>query len=173
MTAIAGIESEGRVLLGADSAVSWGDTIIACKNPKVWSHGGVVLGVAGDARACDVVRYHMTVPPFDGICPSAWAARELAAAFRAAVKSTATSETSCDMIVGVGGKLVGIDQDGGVIRFPDGYGAIGAGGPLALGALYATETAMRLSPRQRIVTALEAAALYCPSVRGPWVFAPD
>lgn len=173
MTAIVGIETDGRVLLGADSAVTWGDTLVTCKQPKVWTIGDIVIGVAGDSRACDVVRYYLIkMKQFDGIDAAAWAARELASAFKAAMKEVGQSDNSCDMILGVGTKLLGIDENGGVVAFSERYGAIGAGSPYALGSLYATDTSMTLSPRNRMVTALEAAALYCPSVRGPWVFAP-
>lgn len=174
MTAIVGVQHHGQVILGGDSAVSYGDLSVVCRQPKVWvAAPGVLVGVAGDARACDVVRYCLQAPPFDGIDAAAWAARKLAERFREAVKAAHATDSNCDMLLAVGGTLLLLDSDGGVVRPAGGYAAIGSGGTVAMGALHALSAMLRLSPRQRVVAALEAAEAHCASVRRPWVVVPE
>lgn len=174
MTAIVAIAHRGEVILGGDSAVGYGDALITCRQPKVWTAApGVLVGVAGDARACDVVRYRLKVPPFDGVDVAAWAARELADEFASAVKASRSTDSSCDMLLGIGGEVIVIDGDGGIVRPAGGYAAIGSGGPVALGALHATIGMLQLGPRDRVLRALEAAEAHCSSVRRPFVLVPE
>lgn len=170
MTVLAGVVHDGRCYLAADSAVSSGqDSITTCGTPKVWLAGDVVLGVAGDLVARDIVRYHVEVPPFDGGDAHAYVARELVPAVRAALRGAQAADSDHELLVGVCGQLMHVDSAGGATRWACGYGAAGSGADLALGALHATAG---LAPLDRLRAALEAAAQHNSSVRPPWVYVP-
>ena len=72
-------------------------------------------------------------------------------------------------LVGVQGRLFCIERDYQVEEAKIGYHAVGNGGKIALGSLYATQS-MELSPRRRLETALEAAAYHSSDTRAPFLF---
>lgn len=70
-----------------------------------------------------------------------------------------------DFLIGVRGGIYHVASDYQVGRSAHGYAAIGCGGQIARGALYASASA---PPRKRVRLALEAAARHCMGVVGPW-----
>lgn len=165
LTCIAGVVHRGRVHLLGDSAVTMGDDERAASAvPKVRRTGGYCYGVAGDGRACDVaVRW--ALPTWDGSEPRGWVVDVLAPVVRQRLHDCDEGKAVLDLLVGVGGSLVWIDSSLAAVVLPWGYGAIGAGASVALGALYATR---RFRPRARLRAALEASARHCMSVGRPW-----
>lgn len=141
----------------SDTAVSSGDELQLSAVPKVRRIGGYVYGVSGDCRACDVaVRW--SLPRWPGTDPSAWVVDELAPVVRQRLKDCDERSADLEMLLGVGGVLLSLDTSLAVTVWPDGYGAIGAGASVALGALSATR---RWPWRQRLGEALRAAERHC------------
>lgn len=173
MTCLVGVVYRGRCILAADSAVSSGsDSITTCSTPKVWQHGPVTLGVAGDLVARDAVRFRVMPPPWDGISAHAYVALVLAPEIRSALKAAGAADADVEMLVGIGGHILHLDSSCGATSWACGYGAAGSGADVALGALHATRDSEFLSPRERLTAALDAAAAHNSSVRAPWVFVP-
>lgn len=162
MTCIAAIEYRYRVHMAGDSAVSWGDSTYSTAAPKVVKRGGVVLGAAGDAKACDLA-VRADWPRYDGEEPSGWVSTVL----WPVLALCARRSSELELIVGVGGHLYLLDGSGAVMRPRHGYAAVGSGQDAAMGALYALHTGQ---PRRRLRTALEAAAAARSDVAPPWRF---
>lgn len=78
------------------------------------------------------------------------------------------AESTGQFLVGYKSKLYTFDTDMQVARIADGFASVGAGGTIALGSLYATR--MMKDPIARLRNALEAAAHFSASVRGPFSF---
>lgn len=169
MTCIVGVQHEGQVWLGGDSFVYYDESCVISKVPKVWSAGGMVFGGAGDGAA-DNALFTWQPPRWPGKGnPLSWARRILCPSLEEAL-GTLRKWPEVDMLMGIGGMLLTVDSDLFLAQPADGYTAIGAGREPALGVLYGTDdTAFALvSPRPRIVKALEAAERFTTKVRRPW-----
>ncbi len=164
MTAVAGIAHRGRVWLLADTSVSDGEALSNSALPKVRRVGGYVYGVSGDCRACDVaVRW--ALPRWDGEPPREWVVDALAPVVRQRLRDCGERGAELELLLGVGGVLLSLDSSLAVTVWPDGYGAIGSGAQVALGALFATRSWPGRVSRLRV--AIQAAERHCSaSVRG-------
>lgn len=169
MTCIVGVEHDGAVWMGGDSAVSGGgsgdDTVHVLAHRKVVERGGMLLGLAGHLGACT---YAALVPAPDGfVCGDvrSYVAEVVLPPIRARLKDADLGGEPCDLLVGVGGRLLYACTDGSVHGYACGYGAIGSGSSVALGALYALT---RVAPEERLQLALAAAGTHCASVAPPY-----
>lgn len=180
MTCVVGIEADGVVYMGADTAGSVDDRIVTRADEKVFIHPTkeLIVGFSGSFRVFQVLRY-MFVPPKDPESNNdddgmSYMVVNFIPALRALFtdQGVLEREEGCDMInetllVGRAGKLYMIDSDFQVARFVDRFAAIGEGTQTALGALYATRNSCK-RPEERLRLALEAAAEYNMTVRGPF-----
>lgn len=173
MTCIIGLVHNGRTYLGGDSAASNSYSIITGAEPKVFTLGEFMIGMSGDPRASQLVRYNFTPPDHDPRCEDG---KFICTAFVDALrkclqaggyaKNISGEETQDSfLLLGYRGKLYTIETNYQVIEEAADFTAIGSGAMVARGAMFA---GAKLKPRDRITTALEAAALYVPSVRGPF-----
>jgi ATP-dependent protease HslVU (ClpYQ) peptidase subunit len=176
MTAIVGIAKDGAVHLGGDSAGVSGYIVKVRADAKVFSNGPYVFGFTTSFRMGQLLRWAWTPPEppasdldrfmvttfVDGLreCLKAggWAAKEN------------EREEGGVFLVGVAGRLFRVDADYQVGEAAAGFDAVGSGHELALGALYATART-RLTPRNRLQIALEAAEQFNGDVAGPFTFA--
>jgi ATP-dependent protease HslVU (ClpYQ) peptidase subunit len=162
MTVVAGIAKRGRCWLLADTEARVGDGKMGSAVPKVRRYGGYVYGCAGDGRACDVaVRW--ALPRWDGTDPSEWAIMQLVPVIRQRMKDCEERGADIDWLLGLGGALLFIDSAQGVTVWEHGYGAIGSGGDVALGALAARPD---LPPIRRLKLAVAVAGRHVGSVGG-------
>lgn len=162
MTVVAGVAHRGRCYLLADTGARVGDGIMASAVPKVRRVGGYVYGCAGDGRACDVaVRW--ALPRWDGAEPREWAIAQLVPAIRQRLRDSDERHADLEWLIGLGGVLLYCDSAQGVTEWTHGYGAIGSGGDVALGALAATP---RLAPARRLRLAVCVAGRHVGSVGG-------
>jgi hypothetical protein len=179
MSNVIGIQHDGIVTIGGDSAIGGGPslrdaTIYKDGPPKVWKQGPYLVGGCGVIRALQAVRYLLDFPDPSGVddlmpflignlIPPL---REvlLKADIRGAEPGAPMGTGS--LLLGIHGELWEISADLGVFdRSP--YTAIGSGYRQAEGALH---TLMKLGvtgPRA-VEMALEATASTCPTVVGPW-----
>ena len=61
MTAIVGIVHNGRVWLGADTAVTAGDFVVG-ETVKVWEQGEFVFAFTGSVREQQIVQHRVVLP---------------------------------------------------------------------------------------------------------------
>ena len=174
MTVIVGIAHKKKVWMGADSAAtnSWGELSIISQ-PKIFTRGIIIFGVAGSARASNLLMYRFQPPEPQTNDVDEYMATDFIDTMRECFKQGGVAQEDnnvesvyAQILVGLMGNLYSIDGDFQVCKNAYGYDAIGTGGMIALGSLYSTK---KRSPQARIQVALEAAQEYMASVRGPFV----
>lgn len=179
MTCIVGLEHEGSVYIGGDSAgvEAWSLEICTRADEKVFINetGEFIMGFAGSFRIGQLLRYAL-VPPDQ---PSkkddmAYMVTDFIDAVRAMQRDKGTmkkenelEEHDAAFLVGYNGKLYVIESDFQVGRPIEDYAAVGCGAQIALGAMYATRGS-QLTPEERITLALQAATEYSAGVRPPF-----
>lgn len=175
MTCIVGVETEKGVLIGGDSAGTggWSQTIRA--DEKVWRAGEFVYGFTSSFRMGQLLRYNLNLPrrPEKSIGQDArdkWMTTEFIDAVRTTLKSGGYAkvengvEEGGEFLVGWRGSLYRICSDFQVGRSARGEVAVGSGGEIARGALFASKG----EPRVRVKLALEAASLFNAAVAPPF-----
>jgi ATP-dependent protease HslVU (ClpYQ) peptidase subunit len=167
VTCVVGIASAGQVLLGGDSGVLDDTYRFQGKTLKVRRvRKGLVVGAAGPWRALTVALYGTDWPNDDDRPVFEWALEEVVPAISSAlVRGAVETEDYPEIILGVRGRIVMIDESLGPYEPADRWCAIGNGGPVALGSLAET---VRLQPRTRAKRALEAATRYTHHVFPPY-----
>lgn len=174
MTAIAALAFRGRVFLAGDAAVTDDDGALwILREPKVWvAAPGVLVGHAGNGHAFEALRWAVTWPTLRASTNlETWMHRDLVRALAPAL--AACSDES--IIVAARGQLWTVDisateDQPARLEFnspADPFAAVGTGGAAARAALAALRGG-RLTPRARILRALEIAAAQRSDVRGPF-----
>lgn len=171
MTCIVGVEHNGRVVIGGDSAGVAGWSITVRADTKVFRNGPFIMGFTDSFRMGQLLRYSL-IPPV----PHSWDLdRFMATEFVSAVRdclreggfarNDSGSETGGLFLVGIQGRLYRVDSDFQVGRSVDDYAAVGAGEEFARGSLHGTA---ELPPQERIQLALAAAVHHSTDVRPPF-----
>lgn len=184
MTAIVGLVSNGRVVMGADSlGVDGGLGAMARADQKLFRRGPYLIGFTSSFRMGQLIRYRADLPE-----PYEWEHDMLAfmsTRFVDAVrqclkdygwaKATDAREQGGAFLVGFRGALYDVESDFQVGIRAEGYDAVGSGKAYALGSLHATnEVRKMVGPsvwigHDRVRMALEAAAAFSAGVRGPFL----
>lgn len=173
MTVIAGLVDSGTVLLGGDSAGVGGYSLTVRKDAKTFVNGAYVLGFTTSFRMGQILRHAFTPPAPPGGDIEQFMCTTWIDAVRQALKDggyarlDANQETGGTFLVGVRGRLFEVDSDYQVGEALDQFAAVGCGGDVALGALYAT-VGTGMSGEDRILLALRAAERHSAGVRGPF-----
>lgn len=179
MTCVVGIEYEGGVILGADSAgtAGWSQTIRA--DEKVFTNGPYIMGFTSSFRMGQLLRYKLD-PPRPTATDRKDLDRFIATTFIDSVRETLKAggyakvdnnqEKGGSFLVGVAGRLYMVDGDFQMGRSICGFDAVGCGDDIALGSLHTTAR-YAIPPRERVELALEAAAALSAGVAGPFTFA--
>ena len=181
MTCIVGLEGQGEVIVGGDSAgVTDNDLVVVRADEKVFPllGGEFVLGFTDSFRMGQLLRYSLRMPSREkrdaayGADPDRFMATTFVDAVRACLKKGGFArredyaETGGTFLVGWRERLYEVDDDYQVGRSVTGYTAVGGGAEIAYGALHATAGA---EPDQRVELALEAASAHSATVRPPFV----
>lgn len=172
MTCIAGLIDGGKVYIGGDSAASDEVATIVRQDEKVFHVGPYLIGVCDSFRVAQLLRYSFDPPRFDGgdlfrfmVVGFINGVRKLLADGGVA-KIDSNVEEGGDFLVGFQGRLFHVGSDFQVGESADGYDACGSGTVAALASLYSTG---KLSPKRRLIVALEAAEkLHSGEVRRPF-----
>lgn len=184
MTCIVAMTDGETVHMAADSVASDWNTLYHRSQGKVFRVGELLIGMAGSPRAADLIRYKLELPfrdPRSGPDDDhRYLVTDVASAVKNLIwKSGAEDEDQDTLMAAVGligyrGRLYDMhgDYQVGQNRMP--YGAVGSGGHVALGVLYALHTSSpspALSePRSALEIALAAAEEFTPYVRKPWTY---
>lgn len=173
MTCIVGLVHKGTVYMGGDSAGVGGYSLTVRKDTKVFHNASFLMGFTSSFRMGQLLRYAFSPPDYDSsVSLEKFMATTFIDAVRACLKEGGFASKSSEVeaggyfLVGFQGRLFYIESDYQVGEALDGYDAVGCGSDVALGALYATSA--RVTPRKRILLALQAAERHNAGVRAPF-----
>lgn len=176
MTCIVGIEHEGIVWIGGDSASTAKNFDQSTNiNPKVFFNGPFLLGFAGSWRFGALVRYSFKPPKRKrGVKDLAFLSTDFVDALREVLSSKGSMEKEEDsevetgnpLLIGYNGHLYEMDDYFAVSVPSRGFSAIGSGNNPALGSLYSTRSLT--DQDSRVTEALYASSLFCAAVRPPF-----
>lgn len=174
MTCIIGVEHNGAVILGGDSAVSDGAIVETRREPKVFCVGPYAFGTAGSVRQADILRHSFTPPALPNARLNSFmhttfidALRECFRKHGCLQQKGAVESIEGSVLVGIRGRIYAIDSDLQIGRTRHGYTAIGSGAPVAMGAICAAKR-MEAQAHDIVTSALEASARHCGDVRRPF-----
>lgn len=172
MTCIVGLVEGDTVWIGGDSAGVAGYELTVRSDQKVFRNGPMLFGFTSSFRMGQLLRYRLQVPEHDScVDVDKWMATTFIDAVRTCLrdhgfaKKNQEQESGGTFLVAYRGRLFNIADDYQVGVPLDGFDAVGCGGEVARGALFACS---RLSGRKRIALALQAAERFSAGVRGPF-----
>jgi ATP-dependent protease HslVU (ClpYQ) peptidase subunit len=171
VTCIVGIQNNGEVYIGGDSAGVAGMDISVRSDEKVFRTGPFIMGFTTSFRMGQLLRYAFEPPE----PPERDLDRFMVTTFMDAVRDcmrdggymriSESQEEGGTFLVGVHGTLYAVHGDFQIGRTRDGYDSVGCGDSYALGSLYATKGA---DAKIRVRTALQAAAHHSAGVSAPF-----
>ena len=174
LTVICAISENGKVWMGGDSAGVGGLSLSVRKDPKVFINGDFIIGYTTSFRMGQLLQYSLHPPEMvkgeDGM---AYMVRRFIPAVKDCLKGGGfqSTQNSVDeggvFLVGFHGELYEIQSDYQVSRVVQQYDACGCGYQIALGSLHTTD-GYQLSPKERLMMALNAAEAFSAGVRGPF-----
>ena len=172
MTCIIGLEHEGEVYIGADSAATTGWSIEPVVWPKVFQREAFLIGCTGSLRPAQILQYYLEVRPQHPDEPDEqYIARAFIDAVRTCLKAQGYAtvddnrEKGSTFLVGYNGGAYHIGNDYGIVRSRDGFIATGCGDEYAMGAMAALAD---LDPIDRITQSLMISARFSAAVMGPF-----
>lgn len=177
MTCIVGLQFDGKVYIGGDSAGVAGLSIETRADPKVFKNGPFVMGFTSSFRMGQLLRFGFKPKPkkTKDITDYQYLCTSFVDQVRKTMKSGGMLETEKGIeecgtfIVSYNKKLYYVEDDFQVGIPANGYCAVGCGHDLALGSVF---TALRYgteSPIEIIKDALDAASEYSAGVRAPYL----
>jgi hypothetical protein len=173
MTCITGLVHNGTVYIGGDSAGVGGWSLTVRADSKVFRNGDFLFGFTSSFRMGDILRYSFSPPhrhsdeDIDRYMRTTFIdAVRACLRDKGYARNSSGEETGGQFLVGYAGRLFNVDVDFQVGEALDGFEAVGCGGDIAKGALFAT---LSSPPRERILLALQASERFNSGVRGPFV----
>lgn len=174
MTCIVGLIDKGKVYMGADSAgVAGGYVSHIRADQKVFIEGDFIIGFTTSFRMGQLLQYKLQVPGRpESLDVFKYMVTSFVEAVRKCLRDGGFAEKKDEVekagvfLVGYQGRLFRICSDYQVTENLLPYDAVGSGGEVALGALFANG---HLEPEERLLQALEAAEQFSASVRRPFV----
>lgn len=176
MTCIVGFQNTDAsvVYIGGDSAVTWNDTIDTLGDPKVFWNGDLLMGVSGQARAIQLLRYVFKPPAHEEGDDMTYMVAQVAEAMRSVLKDAGmmklednVEEHGNNIMVAYRGRLYEISSNFHVHVPASGWATIGCGSDIARGAM--DVLADHSDMRACVQRSLEAAARHNAYVREPFV----
>lgn len=174
MTCIVGLVHNGTVWMGTDSAGSDGVTYIVVKNKKVFRSNKMLLGFTSSWRMGQLLQTSLQVPRHQ---PKVDDFTYLTSTFIDVVLECFKDKTFAKVennvveggtfLVGYRGHIYMVQDDFSIVESTLPYIACGSGQAHAQGALHAL-TKTNLSPKVKIIKALEAAAAFNCGVYPPF-----
>jgi len=173
MTCIIGLESNGKVYMGGDSASASGWDISISSVRKVFLNGNFLIGTTGIWRLPQLLQYSLDVrPQEEDESDMQYMVTGFTEAVRKCLKEGGFAKVENEqeegdgiILVGFNGRVYKVYKRFSVCVDNDSFQAIGCGEDFALGNLWATEG---LEPKDRIVKALEAAGHFSGGVCPPY-----
>lgn len=175
MTCVAGLKTDSKVYIGADSLGSNGSNKSVRKDAKVFEVDEFIIGFTDSFRMGQLLQYKLLVP----LQPRSMTDHEyMTTVFIDEVRKvfkdngfTRYYEDSQEcgglFLVAYKGELYRIDSDFQVGIPEEGYAAIGSGGEVASGAIYALLKNTDMEPENIIAQSIFTASEITPFVGGP------
>lgn len=175
MTCIVGLVQDEAVWIGGDSAAVAGHSVTIRNDEKVFSNGELVIGFTSSFRMGQLLRYCLAPPVrLEGITDMIYLVAHLIPAMRQVLRDggelatkDGKDEGGC-FLLGYRGGLYRVDDDFQVGVPASGMAAIGSGGEVALGALWALQDS-GLAPRKKLERVLGITAELNIGVRPPFL----
>lgn len=174
MTVCVGLEHGGRVYLGSDSFIGDERLRQTIDRPKIIAGGkDLAFAFAGGVRLANLVSHALDFRPRKKReSPEEYLIGHVTGKIQKAATSgpgmldePAKGVSASLFLIACGGRLWRLQDDWAILRFAEGYGAIGVGESVALGALAATDGQ---EPRERLNRVLRACEAHCNHVSGPF-----
>jgi len=172
MTCIVGLVSDGKIYMGGDSASVSGWDLIVRADEKVFRNDGFLMGFTSSFRMGQLLRYSFNPPTHpDNMDLMRYMATIFVDSIRQCLKDGGFAkkqnevESGGNFLIGYKGRLFQIENDYQVALSRDKFDAVGCGASYALGSLYSTP---KMTPLQRIKTALQCAENFSAGVRAPF-----
>lgn len=175
MTCIIGLEHEGKVYMGADSASCRDWDIRTLSTHKVFIRKDMIFGCTGSIRTQQIIQYNFIIPPnpHHGINgDKAYLFNDFIPAMRASLVEGGHTkiennreETESVFLLGWNGHIYVIHSNFAVEQIALSYMATGAGENYAMGALAAMKI---INPEKAIMKALEISGKFCNGVCPPY-----
>ncbi len=174
MTCIVGLVENGKVYIGGDSAGVAGLDIVTRTDEKVFKKGNMIFGFTSSFRMGQLLRYSFKIPDHD---PRIDDCEYLCSIFidelmkcfkeKGYAKINNNEVAGGFFLLGYNGNLYKIESDFQVGMAIDKFDACGCGESFALGALKANQK-NKITPKERIIKALEVAEYFSAGVRSPF-----
>lgn len=163
MTCIVGIEHDGDVWIGGDSAGTASNMLQRIRDDKkVFKKDEFLIGFCGSFRMGQLLRCNLVIPKRkNSVSDESYLVNDFVNAVMKCVDSM-----EGEIMFGYRGKLYMLYTDLQVARPSTGFDSVGSGSEVAMGSLYST--AGRYSPEDRIKMALDASSSNNASVRPPY-----
>lgn len=186
MTSIVAIVRDGKITMGADSAIGGSDNLdlLGPDNSKVFRKKAgdeeCLMGVAGNGSYMQIIEHHLVLPApptsRENDAMMRWVTVDVLDILRTTAKAKGVmitkdgvDSTSGRFLLGARGRLYEVGETLYVKVIVDTFAAIGLGYREALGVLFgAHEFKFESDPETLIRTALAAAERWNPNVRGPF-----
>jgi ATP-dependent protease HslVU (ClpYQ) peptidase subunit len=172
MTCIVGLVEGNTVFIGGDTAGSSGCFISERADGKVFRLGEFLIGFSGSYRIGQLLRYKFQPPTLEvGVELHRYMVLQFVDALRECLKEGGAAlkvndvETGGHFLVGIRGRLFGIETDYQVADYADNFAACGCGRDFAMGSLFSTSIK---NSKARVRLALESAERFDACVRGPF-----
>lgn len=174
MTCVVGLVHQGTVWLGADSAAIGGTDFTIRRDLKIFAKDSMIFGFTDSFRMGQIIRTSLVLPEHSVNVDDM---TYLTSTFMDAVlacfqeKSFAKVEDNVasggQFLIGYRGNLYEVSEDYQVCAPTLPYEAVGCGGDYAKGAMKILETT-KLSPKSKILKALEASSAFSCGVMPPY-----
>lgn len=173
MTCIVGLENNGTVWMGGDSAGTAGNMHQRVRrDKKVFVRGEFIFGFCGSFRMGQLLQHNLVLPsPQEGNDDVSYMVNEFVSSVRTCLEEENKSLSEDEkltpyFLVGYRGKLYNIQSDYQVGQAEDGFDAVGSGADIAMGAMYASRGGKNC--KKRLLQALEASSRNNAAVRPPF-----
>ena len=175
MTCIVGLEMNGVIWIGGDSraCVENGDAIFQLKTPKVYEVDKYIIGVCGSPLMMNVIQYHLKLPSPPAKNLMGFMSKTAIPKIKECVRERGGTydklPDGSQLLVGVSGRLVAVDNNTQIYEPRENYHAIGSGAQLAKGCLYGLMLNLpELQPELMVKSALMASEKFSNGVGEPW-----
>lgn len=172
MTCIVGVEYQGKVYIGGDSAASDGWQTRAIAHPKIFRLGEFVIGYTTSFRMGQLLQYKLALTPQqENQADDVYLVVEFAERVRSLLREhgfarvDSNQEAGGFFLMGYRGRLYTVQDDYSILTYRDGFAAVGCGGHYALAALKALED---LPPKKRLLKSLQITAHFADGVLAPF-----
>ena len=183
MTCIVGLVEDGRMYIGGDSlGVGPGLDVSQRKDVKVFKKGNMLFGYTSSYRMGQLLRFKLSIPAkiegqddYEYMCTTMMDAIRLCLKSNGYTRIKENEELIGTFLVGYNNQIYVIEDDLQVGMQYASYDSVGCGHVYALAAMFAIEkcvgliTSSKVTPRDKITLALEAAEEFSGGVRRPFV----